>query len=110
MNLKSNFKTRQKIGIATIFSLSIILAAIFTNGDYGNIFQKENNVAVAVDSVTPEVETLKYFYFTKNVDQKPLVSAEAYMVGDLNTGEIILAKNKDKKFPIASVSKLMTAA
>jgi len=30
-------------------------------------------------------------------------------VGDLNTGEVILAKNQDEKFPIASVSKLMTA-
>ena len=31
------------------------------------------------------------------------------MVGDLNTGEVILSKNQDEKFPIASVSKLMTA-
>ena len=31
------------------------------------------------------------------------------MVGDLDTGEVILAKNQDQKFPIASTSKLMTA-
>ena len=31
------------------------------------------------------------------------------MVGDLDTGEIIIQKEKDTKFPIASVSKLMTA-
>lgn len=51
----------------------------------------------------------KYFYFNKGQSQKPALSAEAYIVGDLNTGEIILLKNQDKKYPIASVSKLMTA-
>ena len=35
--------------------------------------------------------------------------AKAYLVGDLNTGEIIISKNQDQKSPMASVSKLMTA-
>ena len=49
------------------------------------------------------------FYFIKDPNKKPSVKAEAYFVGDLDTGEIILQKNKDQKFPIASVSKLFTA-
>ncbi|MFA6324954.1 MAG: CapA family protein [Candidatus Paceibacterota bacterium] len=49
------------------------------------------------------------FYFVKDIEKKPKVNAEAYFVGDLDTGEIILQKNKDVKFPIASVSKLFTA-
>ena len=55
-------------------------------------------------SSTPE-----NFYFIKDSKSNPVVGAEAYIVGDLDTGEVILEKNKDKIFPIASVSKLMTA-
>ncbi|MEI6580948.1 MAG: CapA family protein [bacterium] len=54
--------------------------------------------------------TPKIFYFIKDPQKKPAVSAESYYVGDLDTGEVILEKNKDKKFPIASITKLMTAA
>jgi D-alanyl-D-alanine carboxypeptidase len=48
-------------------------------------------------------------YFSKNPDAKLNVSAKAYLVGDIDTGEIILEKNKDSVYPIASVSKLTTA-
>jgi poly-gamma-glutamate synthesis protein (capsule biosynthesis protein) len=51
----------------------------------------------------------KYFYTNKNSKIKPKISAIAYVVGDLNTGEVILAKDQDRKLPIASTSKLMTA-
>ncbi len=51
----------------------------------------------------------QYFYINKSEGAQPKVTAEAYLVGDLNTGEVILAKNQEKKLPIASVSKLMTA-
>jgi hypothetical protein len=39
----------------------------------------------------------------------PILSSKAYLVADLETGEIILEKNKDTIYPLASVSKLMTA-
>ena len=51
----------------------------------------------------------KYFYVNKDSGIEPKISARAYLVGDLNTGEIILAKAQDEKLPIASMSKLMTA-
>jgi poly-gamma-glutamate synthesis protein (capsule biosynthesis protein) len=51
----------------------------------------------------------QYFYVNKDINGQPKVSAVAYLVGDLNTGEVILAKNQDQKFPIASITKLMTA-
>lgn len=35
--------------------------------------------------------------------------AEAYIIGDLETGAIVSSKNEERIFPIASVSKLMTA-
>ena len=61
--------------------------------------------------IAPELEKTKsqYFYVNKDTNGQPKVSAQSFLVGDLNTGEVILAKNQDKKFPIASVSKLMTA-
>ncbi len=37
------------------------------------------------------------------------LSAQAYLIGDFETGEIILSKNDGFTAPIASVSKLMTA-
>jgi len=54
----------------------------------------------------------KYFYFNKSAKDAVKgikVSAESYIVGDLNTGEVIMAKNAKQVFPMASVSKLMTA-
>lgn len=50
-----------------------------------------------------------YFYVNKDTSPELKVSAASYLVGDLNTGEVILSKNQDEKFPIASISKLMTA-
>ncbi len=48
--------------------------------------------------------------YTIKKDVKPLnIGAVSYVIGDLNTGEIILEKNSDSVFPIASVTKLMTA-
>ncbi len=39
----------------------------------------------------------------------PTLSSRAYLMADLDTGEIIIDKNSDTIFPIASVSKLMTS-
>lgn len=54
-------------------------------------------------------EAPQYVYHRKNTTTGPSVSAPAYLVGDIETGEIILERNKDMRLPIASVSKLMTA-
>lgn len=69
--------------------------------------QTPETVETAVQA--PEQKGPEYFYFIKDLNVKPKVSAEAYLVGDLDTGEVILQKNQGQKFPIASVSKLMTA-
>lgn len=73
------------------------------------IFEPQENAAIVFESLIPSETTPQYFYFAKDPNQKPKVSAGAYLVGDLDTGEIILEKNQDKQFPLASVSKLMTA-
>jgi poly-gamma-glutamate synthesis protein (capsule biosynthesis protein) len=48
-------------------------------------------------------------YFVIDPKKKLSVGATSFLVGDIETGEIILEKNSDQKLPIASVTKLMTA-
>lgn len=84
--------------IATSFFFSIFKIGTATHP------VKSNLAAQA----TAAKDTPKYFYINKSEGGKPKVTAEAYLVGDLNTGEVILSKNQTKKLPIASVSKLMT--
>lgn len=90
------------IGISAAFFL---FSALKTS----NALETGKSVLLA-EVIGPKAEQSKYFYVNKKSDGTgPKVSAEAYLVGDLNTGEVILAKNQDIKLPIASVSKLMTA-
>jgi D-alanyl-D-alanine carboxypeptidase (penicillin-binding protein 5/6) len=49
------------------------------------------------------------YYVNKNIGGFPSVSAKAYVVADLDTGEIIASKKPDQVYPIASLTKLMTA-
>ena len=97
-----------------ILGISLVSLAtfVFGNIDYAKMWTPKDNLATVVESFTgnktKEEEKSKYFYLN-NADEEPKVSAKAYLVGDLNTGEVILSKNQEKKFPIASISKLMTA-
>lgn len=104
--------------LALALSLTLVgtLAAfLFFNFGNTNIGGPEK-LGGSIIKALPERNILnslnKYFYFLTNnkaATKEPKVSAEAYVVGDLDTGEVILSKNENKAFPIASVSKLMTA-
>jgi D-alanyl-D-alanine carboxypeptidase len=48
-------------------------------------------------------------YSLTNTDKFPTLGAGAYLIGDIDTGEIIYEHNPGLISPIASVSKLMTA-
>ncbi len=65
------------------------------------------------DGRTVSEQSLNFqpMYKVSNPDQVQNlgVTAQGYYVADMKTGERILAKNYDKQYPIASVSKLMTA-
>lgn len=58
---------------------------------------------------TATAEWLPNSIIEKMEVKKPALSAEGYLAADIQTGEIILAKNKTKQFPVASITKLMTA-
>jgi hypothetical protein len=47
-------------------------------------------------------------YKIRNQNKIPRLSAEAYLVGDLETGEIVFSKNASTVYPTASLAKLMT--
>lgn len=68
----------------------------------------EHLEASPLSSAEPENKQT-YFYVNKDLEQKLNISSESYLVGDLNTGEVILSKNAENRLPIASISKLMTA-
>ena len=70
----------------------------------------DTRVSIFSDStIKPATLSSQSTYITANGQTLPKVSAESYVVGDLDTGEIILESNQDSVHPIASVSKLMTA-
>jgi D-alanyl-D-alanine carboxypeptidase len=94
-------KTRHVFWAIFPITLGILLAVVATNSI--------GYEPVKTNVPTENQNTAGNFYFIKDPNKKPTINAEAYFVGDLDTGEIILQKNANKIFPIASVSKLMTA-
>jgi D-alanyl-D-alanine carboxypeptidase len=56
----------------------------------------------------PDMEEGQY-YFQSPDYVIPRTSGDAYIVADVDTGEIIIEKNPEKIHPIASISKIVTA-
>jgi poly-gamma-glutamate synthesis protein (capsule biosynthesis protein) len=94
---------------AKFFTISLTITGIiwiflgFLNSGFN--FNNTNKTNAAESQIDPE----KSYYFTRANSKLPNIQAGAFLVGDLDTGEIILEKNKNKVYPIASVSKLFTA-
>jgi len=111
--MKRKLKSKIKYLFWVIFSivLGFTIAFVATNSAGYEKLPKTGSVTNAItgQNLTSGNQTPQSYYFIKDPTKKPKVNAEAYYVGDLDTGEVILEKNKDQKFPIASVSKLMTA-
>ncbi len=109
MNPDRKFKIKSGLIAALFMGVGVLLAfLVFNTTGYQKIksTDMEANTAGIYRGTAGPQET---FYFIKDPKKKPRVSALSYYVGDLDTGELILEKNKEEKFPIASVSKLMTA-
>ena len=103
-----------KILLSLAFGVFFVTLAFnfspFDKSDSSPVFEEKTE---AVVTTTPQKDKLEagpvLSYFTRPLAEKLKVSALAYLVGDLETGEIILSKNEKEELPIASVSKLMTA-
>ena len=111
--MKNQLKTKHAIWAIIPILFGIILAVIATKSIGYEKTPSENLVATTWQAIQEPVQIEEKqpenFYFIKDPDKKPIIKGEAYFVGDLDTGETILEKNKEQVFPIASVSKLMTA-
>jgi len=112
-----NSFSKIKIGFLGILAMTfgaLFASFLFSFSPYNKIVSILNtdlgnkNTATLLQAEALQ-NTSKYFYFTKDQNKKLKISAVSYLVGDLDTGEVILAKDENKKLPIASVSKLMTA-
>lgn len=55
------------------------------------------------------LENYKTTYRVNKLADGPNVVAQSYLVGDLETGDVIISKNANRTYPIASITKLMTA-
>src|SRR3989344_4828339 len=106
MKYLSTQKMKWVLGVIIIFT-PIFLASFVFSDKYENSLQEASVRNTELENDAPEVP--KYYYFNKDFSQGLKLSAKAYLVGDLNTGEVILAKNQEERLPIASTSKLMTA-
>ncbi|MFA6301129.1 MAG: CapA family protein [Candidatus Paceibacterota bacterium] len=109
--MKKFLNTKIFWGIFSII-IGISLANIAFSFIGGKIVGSQNNISgTQLTSSANDNDAIKFQYYSINNDTNggPKISAKAYLVGDLNTGEIILSKNQNQKFPIASTSKLMTA-
>lgn len=61
------------------------------------------------DDSEEEIITPFGSYFIEEGAKIPYVSAKYFLVGDIESGEVIFSRGEDKSVPIASVTKLMTA-
>lgn len=108
-----------------VFCLLIVLGAASFQSANHRISQRLEKAqvtgSISVDTVTPTDDMAKNILIDdhelpisvepvviKKVD-KPYVSAESYLVANLETGERYIDHNSSKIYPIASVSKLYTA-
>lgn len=65
--------------------------------------------ANGVVTKTPSPAKTVQIFDTSQVSMQPSVSARAALVMDAATGEVLYSKNSNNAYPIASITKLMTA-
>ncbi len=107
--MKIHHKIKFVVWIIFAAMIGIMCALVFYKvAGYERIQNEKPSQGASAASPVEEIKAPKSFYFIKDPNKMPKVSAEAYIIGDLDTGEIILKKKEEQKFPIASVSKLMT--
>lgn len=82
-----------------------------SNEDAKKVYQfaRVNTPIFVQESKSPVVATEKKVGEKKEVPAVPGISARAYLVANLSTGEVYAEKESASTFPIASITKLMTA-
>lgn len=101
--------TAVMFGVLAMLSANYGLKRVYGSfsGLYQPIIYKAKDFPSAFDAL-PEGRKNAYYAVEKGL-KKPKVTAKSYLVADLDSGTIILEKNKTAVLPIASITKLMTA-
>ncbi len=81
--------------------------AIYGSVDYADVpVINDIDPNILIDDHQEQIQNIPK---VEKVDDKPYISAESYLVANLQTGERYIEHNTNKVFPIASVSKLYTS-
>ncbi len=102
-------------GIIGLIFFAIVFVLCFATWVMAKVtyytFWKDNSLGYQSVKLTEESDfnkTISSYFLGQPADRLPL-SAGAYLVSDLNSKEIIVKRNENQIFPIASVTKLVTA-
>lgn len=80
------------------------MAVVETPMVLGNSEQRGSDDEIATTSINKAPQ-----YRLNDINHFPVILAKSYLVADLKTGEIIKESQDTKPYPLASMSKLMTA-
>lgn len=97
------FKNKIRLVLFTavlFFSASVMVTHAVGDADAFKLQQQ-------ADIIASEIRNLESL--AKSMNSTETISADAYIVVDVKSKKIILEKNIDQKYPIASVTKLMNA-
>lgn len=110
------------VGSFSIFSITFGLnknatIAFYTNNQDQLINQKSQSRASQLSGIQnlfafdsePEEEEEENKYILQQLDRLGSIHARSFLVGDLDTGEVIFERKPHTQYPIASITKYMTA-
>lgn len=98
--------TRSTLGFENNYS-SIASSKVSNQGSE-EVYDPLNDVPQGKEIPVNPDKSGQYYFLGPNY-KVPNTSALAYVISDVETGEVIIEKNKDLVLPIASISKLITA-
>src|SRR3989344_5237257 len=112
------------MGIKNFYKIYIFLLIVFLLLAplliYKKVINNESIISPLPTSLTvfanDQVSTLnlwtpifEFFEPLTNAQDKPLISAKSALVYDLTDQKVLFSKNPEKKLPLASITKIMTA-
>lgn len=110
------------VGSFSLFSISFGLnknesIAFYTNNEDKVIHQQDQSINKTFQSIgnlfsfsnEPIEEEIENRYILQQLDRLGSIHARSFLVGDLDTGEVIFERKPHTTYPIASVTKYMTA-
>ncbi len=110
------------VGSFSIFSITFGLnknatIAFYTNNQDQLINQKSQSRTSQLSGIQnlfafdsePEEEEEENKYILQQLDRLGSIHARSFLVGDLDTGEVIFERKPHTQYPIASITKYMTA-